>query len=412
MLKPKQEVISYVRQYGARLSRIRNGLNTLYKSITDRFNIPASEILDIINENINDEDIDDFYLYAICYFLREESDGIDLKSIFTKVELSSYCRRKYKAPEVQFPIRIKCIQITDEQWIGKTDVNFLMLLNHFQMINYNINAQRTMRKVVNGDNISYKIYVNNAAVERIRSAFDDKIYIPDTITLGLVPEADPSFYYDEEENELIIESIKYFDIPDGYHRYLAMIREKETNKSFNYPMELRIINFAEDKTKQFIYQQDQKTKMKRVDSDSMNMNSISNRIVDKLNENSSFYFAGQISRNDAKINYSLLSAAINYYYFKNKTIQKKDQARIIIETVNELCSYFNKIIEANSDLLDKTLSNLEIMFMVYYAKEKGCGFSERKLKEIFGVLNSEEVVKKCKWLSNTTSMHNIIKNIV
>lgn len=412
MIKPKSELLSYINKHALSLSRKRKGLNKLYERIKERFEVPEGEIVDIVNGNVNEESANEFYLFTIAYCLKGYPGYVDPKTFFTEPEFNSYSRRKYKEPKLEYPIRIKCIQVADDQWIGKTNVNFLMNLNRFQMINYNINAQRTMRRVVNGDNISYKIFVNNVAVKKIQNSFHNKAYIPDTITLGITSEADPEFYYDEETCELVIDKINYFDIPDGYHRYLAMIRERDEDKSFDYPLELRVVYFDENKTKQFIFQQDQKTKMKKIDSDSMDMNSMSNIITDKLNTNC--YLAGNINRNDGIINYSVLSSVINFYYFKGQNINKKEQMKIVMNVSTELKTGINMIIDKCPSLLDKKFwGNQDIMFTVYAIKTGIYQeLSEEDIKNIYQKLDEEDIRNQFKYFVPTKKFNTIIENIV
>ena len=104
------------------------------------------------------------------------------------------------------------------------------------------------------------------------------------------------------------------DILDGYHRYIAISQVVREYPEWDYQMELRITTFTEEKAKQFIYQNDQKTQMRRINSESMNQYSPSNIVVEKLNTNPSSNIRGQISRNNGNIDFSFLSAVIHTCY--------------------------------------------------------------------------------------------------
>ena len=133
-------------------------------------------------------------------------------------------------------------------------------------------------------------------------------------------------------------------------------------------MELRIVNFTEDKAKQLIYQEDQKTKMRKVDSNSMNMNKAANIVVTRLNENVICNLKGLISRNEGIINFGDLAELVDYFYFKNVT---KEKERIItINAVKELTDNFNMLTEYNTDYLEhkidyKTLLTAMFCFDFY-----------------------------------------------
>ena len=137
----------------------------------------------------------------------------------------------------------------------------------------------------------------------------------------------------------------------------------DKNPDFNYPMELRIVMFSEDKVKQFIYQEDQKTKMKKIDSDSMNMNAPENLVVERLNRDVIFNLKNKIGRNGGSINYGELASIIKYFYFRGQGADKS--VRRIIEVENEIKNKFNRLTEAYPDLLDKNYSFAELMIIFY-----------------------------------------------
>lgn len=126
------------------------------------------------------------------------------------------------------------------------------------MINYNVNAQRTMQRVIKGDKELYRITLNKHAVNSIRRSFESGEFIPNTITLNIPEDPENEFYYNEKNSELVIKNINHFDISDGYHRYVAACQAYDQNDKFNYPLEIRIVSFDNDKVKKFIFQEDQK----------------------------------------------------------------------------------------------------------------------------------------------------------
>ena len=317
-------------------------------------------------------------------------EGIDyiqktdyIKEFFTEIEIKQYKREKLEKDIVKFPIRIKCDQVAPDQWIGASNAEFFMELRRAQLIKYNANAQRVMKRIIKDENILYKLIPNKLAIKAIRTLMQKNMYIPTTITLNIPYDSDAKFYFDEMARELVIEEIDMFDISDGYHRFLAMCEESDKNKNFSYPMEIRVINFTDEKTRQFIYQEDQKTKMAKGHSNAMNMNRPSNNVVDKLNkETPTFDFKGQIGLNEGTINYTALSDVIEYFYFR----KKKEYSNIDIKNAREdIKIKLNALAEYDSKYITKVLGIKELALIFYVFDQesdldKACKIIDKALK--------------------------------
>lgn len=211
----------------------------------------------IISNRAGLKNITSLQLFCTIDSIDKALNENNLAKFYTPNEITNYTKYRDKI-SISFPLEIHCIKINNEQYIGKCDVDFLIALRNSQLINYNKNAQRTLRRVAKGDSEYYEISINKTAVKRIQEAYRTGTFISNTITLNIPQDVESDFYYEEKEHKLIINSIEHFDITDGYHRYVAMCKEKDKNPNFNYDMELRLVNFSLDKTRQFIYQEDQK----------------------------------------------------------------------------------------------------------------------------------------------------------
>ena len=361
MIKTKEELANKIKPLCERVLFDKEKLNSILQNIQTSFNIPTGITMDLLTGRTNLEDTNEFILFVLCTCLDKELEKNNTNKFFTPSEIEGYSKSKYQEEVIKFPIEIKCIPVTADQWIGSVDVDFIMKLRKAQLINYNVNAQRTLQKVIRGERSYYKITLNKDAINKISESMNNGNYIPNTITLNMPETAD--FSYDDSKNILSIKSLDHFDISDGYHRYIAMGQLKDRNSEFNYPMELRIVMFSEDKVKQFIYQEDQKTKMKKIDSDSMNMNAPENLVIERLNRDVMFNLKNKIARNNGSINYGELAAVIKYFYFRGQITDKS--VRRIIEVENEIRDKFNKLTEAYPDLLDKNYSFAELMIVFY-----------------------------------------------
>lgn len=402
MIKTLQETYQYMLNQGEKILLEYKGSDNLSQYVYDKYNVPKGIIIDYLCGRIGLEGANEFILYTILDGLDYVRSEKSIENYFTKVEQKTYSKQKYKKQEISFPIKIKCMQVGYDQWIGISDIKFLMELRAAQLINYNTNAQRTMEKVIKGESEYYKITLNEGAIKSIRNLCHNKAYIPNTITLNIPDGDDNDWFYDEKTKELIINKLDYFDISDGYHRYIAFSRESDSDSSFNLPIELRIVNFPDDKVKQFIFQEDQKTQMKKIDSKSMNMNAPSNIVLERLNESFDFYYKGEISRNEGKINFSKLSLIVDYYYFKNNTENINQQIR---DTVKQLKTGINDLSDVYPELFERELGLKELMFMVALInKKKGqIKCSREQLDKYLKNINTDKINKLFYNRTNVTS---------
>lgn len=362
MLKNRSELESFLEKQCETIVFNTKVCTKIREYMYEKYNIPTGTTMDMIARNILSSQTE-FVLFCLV-------DGIDYANktnhkveFFTELEINKYITEKFKNETIKFPIRIKCMQVASDQWIGATNTKFFMELRKAQLVRYNANAQRVMKRIIKGESVLFKLVPNKIAIKAISSLLEKGMYIPTTITLNIPYDSDADFYYNEDENELVIKSIDSFDISDGYHRFLAMCEESDKNNKFDYPMEIRVVNFTDEKTRQFIFQEDQKTKMAKSDSNSMNMNRPSNIVVDRLNQMSTFEFRGQIGLNEGTINYAALSNVIEYFYFNNK---RKEYTNVDIRNARDnIKEKLNTLAEYNDKYITKVLGEKELALIFY-----------------------------------------------
>lgn len=331
----------------------------LANSVFNKHNIKQTRILDFCTGREKLSKASEFELYSML----ECVDKDNTNQFFTEQELLLY--KDYKVEEklkIIFPIRIKCVKVDECQYIGKISAQFLMNLRSMSLIHYNKNAQRVMHQKIQNKKVSYVISVNESAINKIAESFKQNIFIPNTITLNIPFDEASSYHYDETNSELVIDSIRAFDISDGYHRYLAISRLYDQDNTFDYPMEVRIINFEDSKTRTFIFQEDQKTKMRRIDSASMNMNDKANSIVNELNKDSSFILKGKVTP-VGSINSSLLAG-----YIRALLLPKDDTENMMVYGILriKIRDEFNDVINrANETYYNRPFTKEEIGIITY-----------------------------------------------
>lgn len=360
MIKSKDEFISYI---GKRLDLYalnKDAVEKMQKYMMDKYNFRLSEAADLITQKspLTTENV--YVCFCVADALAQIDNRVKLEDWFTDKEISTFSSETIQRDKFKFPIIIPAVQITDDQWIGTCDCDFLMKLREAQKIYYNTNTQRTLQRIVKNGQESYRIMLNRTAVQEIKTAYDNETYIPDTISLNM-PD-DTEFWYNAEKREIVIESLDHFDIIDGFHRYTAMCMEKDANPDFNYPMELRIVQYDEIKAKQFIWQQDQKTKMKKLDSESLNVSAPENIVAEKLNRNPMFNLHGELNRNGGKIALQDFVNVVRFLYFKG--VKKEDERKLINAVTNDLFNKLNYVSDNDDKIFSEALSRTDIITLV------------------------------------------------
>lgn len=288
--------------------------------------------------------------------------NVDPEMAYSSAQIEKYLEWEYSSPKLPKNLEYEMIQITDDQWIGKITAAQLMQLRDAQIINYNENTQRVMRRVTNGKIEFYEIALNQKAIMQLEKLYLSGTYIPNTITLNM-PEGT---FYTYTNGLLTIQQMDHFDITDGYHRYIAMSNLYNDDNTFDYPMVLCITNYSQDKARQLIWQEDQKTKMARIDSESMNMNSLANKIVTRLNMSSTFNLAGMISSNGGLINAAEFAEIIRIVFFPVSRLSSKQmELTALIETEKKLNEKINFVTAMDTSLLGEKWSRNFLYCLIY-----------------------------------------------
>jgi len=335
----------------------KNERREVCREIYARFNIPIELSSDVITFRKDVRELSNFVVFCFLFVLENECLGL----YFTKKEIEVLSEEKWEQKKIEFPLIFDgMVQIADDQWIGRTSLQTLMKFKDAQLINYDENEQRTFRRVKNGDTEVFKIFINKKNVDEIKQLLESGLYIPDDITLNMPLGSE----FEYSNYSMRIDSLPNgkFNIIDGYHRWLSMSQIYNFDRQFDYPMELRIVNYPTEKAEQLIFQKDQKTVMKKADSNTYNQYSSANKIVQRLNQDPASYIQGCIGRNNAIINMQSLVSLVNYFYCRSS---KTQDIAFIIETKNKLQSKFNSLIESDTQLLKEKWSEKELFVIMY-----------------------------------------------
>ena len=361
--KSREQLNEYMEEL-LRKKWTRNSRRELYDNIYKKFNIPFGIVEKMIMIKRNIREFSSFEIFAVLYFL----DRNALSKFFTEDEINNLSSAKLESDEITFPITFRpMVQITPDQWIGKTTLKQIMELKNSGFINYAENEQRAMKIIKHGrsGDIILTPWVNKKSVREIAQAMKTGNYIPDPITLNIPDGSEFEF----DGDELIVNSLTkgMFNLDDGYHRYLAMSLLYDEDESFDYPMELRIIGFSNAKANLFIYQQNKKNPMKSISSDVMDPNSISNMIIQRINQDPGCNIHGMIGHNGEAINDGILNKLISFFFVHD--VRDDNKMQFVISLKNDLVRKFNCLTEQDQIYLSRYSNEMLVVIMFVFASD-------------------------------------------
>lgn len=330
------------------------------ESLYKEFNIPIRLSGEILGFTKDIDELGSKGIYLMYCILKTINPTV-VNKVFTEVEKSGFDREKYPETKIEFPLKFKMFPVSDDQWIGCITAKDLINLGRSDLIRYEADTQRVMKRIVRGENVFYKISLVKKAVKEIKELLSKGKYIPNTITLN-IPLDDSDYVYDNEAKELIIKEIKAFNIIDGYHRYKALSDLINEDENFDYGLELRITNFDNDKANMFIWQEDQKNRMPKVQSETYNSNNLVNRIVKRLNDHSGSLLNGQVYRNGGIIDPADLVPCIQYLYLKENP---KNESQALVTISSEIMQRLNAAIESDYTITQNKLEFLDVAILMY-----------------------------------------------
>lgn len=325
--------------------------------LSEKYNVPIAMSSDIMAQRKDLSEYNEFILFAFTDILKPTK----VSEYFTDKEIKLYSGQKLQLNSRKFPIELHMIKVTDDQYIGATSAQFLMKLREQQLINYNPDTQRALRIILKGGTKIARPYVDHTNVKEIRESYRDNTFIPNMITLNInLDDELANYHYDDRTETFTVSDLTAFDMVDGYHRYLGMGGNYDMDNSWDYPMMLQITTFSVGKAKQFIWQEDHKTKMKITDAVTYDQYNPGNMVVSRLNTDPSCYMNGKININDGLIDAGVMSSVINRLWFPTKPDRKE-----VIMTSKDIQFRLNSFTEDIIEYMDKKWDTYEIIMVLY-----------------------------------------------
>ena len=391
----KKDMVISLRKRLNRVALEKNGPSSVAEFCYDKFNYPKSDIMDLVTDRVSLYDATDETAYCLAFAVDTLYNTDYITTYYSPKEIEKYKNFKVSRERSIKEIIIPAIEIeADRQWIGSISAKELLEWEKLGKIRYNTEKQRVRKQFIRKGEIAYKLDVKERSVKQIADLMQRGEYIPDIITLDLPADEDSSlnWRYDRDKRDFVIKNIDHFDITDGFHRLLAMKRCKMSDPAFDYPMELRITLFSIHRTQAFIYQQDQKNKMSVTNSNSMNKDRASNKVVERLNENGNgCNISGQIKRSGGVLDYSALSDIVEYYWFNSKG--KKYSNKDIADVMAEVRTIINVFVDTNPEYYEKYIDFKILATYFYFIKGANIepGIAARRVVELYNTGRLDEI---------------------
>lgn len=326
-----------------------------------QYKMPLFRANTIMSFNLALDEIKDIEVFWIMSALNHLfTANIDLTLYFTEIEIENYSVMKWRnEAESNFPLTIKCLPVSDRQWIGTVEARDIVKWRN-SFLRYNKNIQRRLRTVVRGGKTYEEITLKEGSVKRIKELLLQRKFVPNTITLNMGDDCE--YYYDDAQTSLVITSADHLDLTDGYHRLVALSKVLEENPDYDLTMELRITAFSESLANHFIWQEEQRNVMPKNVIQSYNLDDIGNRIVKKVNEDPTCNLCGNITRGGL-CDFSTFADMLSYCLLREMPQEEKKRALITVS--KDMVMSINTITENDPDMISRKFTAKDIRILVY-----------------------------------------------
>lgn len=321
----------------------KENINHLQKILMQQHQYPFSKSAEILMgikplKKISEQEL--YWLTDTLNAFKQEKgityfDQIHLDNFFSNSEKTSYKNSLYieEKNEIYPIIFDNLIRVSVDQWVGVLDVDTINNLYNAQIINYNKNTQRNLLMRVQNGVETYHINLKQKSVNEIKESLHKQVFIPNDISFNLNLDNE-ELEYDISDTSITIYKGQV-DIIDGYHRFRAMIKEKEENPEFKYNTIINIMNFDEMKANNYIAQQDKRNKIDKQFVKTLDANNPIYLTIARLNEDATSYLYGYIGRG-LLIDKVYLFGLINESYKIQDRREAMAVARYIKTVINAL----------------------------------------------------------------------------
>lgn len=323
----KRGLYQDLRQYFEKYCTQKDNLYKIQIDLMQAHHYPRGKSAEVLMGIKPLKDISEEELYWIAGALNKINDSNNVSSHLKSINLEQYFSNKEKTAYKNsqwieesnqiYPIVFdNLIRVAIDQWVGVLDIDTICDLYKAQVINYNKNTQRNLVRRERHGSVSYHINLKQKSVKEIQESMHRKTFIPNDLSFNLNLDNE-ELDYETSDNSIIVHSGQ-LDIIDGYHRFRAMIKEKEVNPDFTYTTIVNFMNFDETKANSYIAQQDKRNKIDKQFVKSLDSNNPVYLTVARLNEDATSYLYGCIGRGLCIENAYLFELINDFYKIQDR----------------------------------------------------------------------------------------------
>lgn len=330
------------------------------KSMVYMFNVPVGDTVDIFNGKLPVEGMSLDTLYKVSKVLHElyqhqeevsfDLDKLDVVNYFTETQIRQFSLKIQDEEPVGDIVFDKFLELNPDQYLVVASIDEIIRWRDSRRIKYNEKTQRKMTiRESNGLEIK-SVTLNAKARGKIHELMENDEFISNTLTLNVNPDYHPTPYI-TKDGKLVIPEESEIDMSDGFHRYLEMTSVKDKNNTWKYRSAFYITVFNEEKSNQFIWQEDHKNHLAKEQRDTMSKIDEVNYLLERLNTSSDFHLKGSLT--DEKL---FVMNKVIHSLFEDK--ENKLDRKTGIKLYKTIETNMNSLIE-EKDLYDKEITKQE-----------------------------------------------------
>lgn len=239
------------------------------------------------------------------------------------------------------------VQVNDDQWVGVLSSQTIGKLYNSNRILYRPETQRGMRAIKSRDAIIYRVDYNVDAINAIADLLLEGSFISNILTFNVLKNGDDNIRYDGDSFEIFIGRDSEINVADGFHRSYGLLKALAIRPDLDYNWEIRLCNWDVEKAQRFIYQEDNRTPLRREYKESLNKQKFENIIVNNLNERPQnelqFKIATDVNAvkaGDAYVMFNTLAETINDVFMIKSQRDANKTTDFLIEFFNELIGIY------------------------------------------------------------------------
>lgn len=331
------------------------------KMLEEEYNLLPPTYMEYILGARDLYDLDENILFYLLNAVNDIHPGtFDASKYFSNLEIRKFSNAKYEfVTEEKYPYIIEGVtEVAADQWVTVMNLDVIKDMYDKQLLIYNPNTQRELKKKIRNGEVYYTINICKASVNDIKNDLLSGIFVPNDLSFNLNLD-NPDIEYEVDENRIIITNGQ-LDIIDGFHRFKGAMLAKKENTELQFSFVINIMNFDERKACSFIDQENKRNKISTTYTRSLNANNPTRIIVDRINTSPNSLMRGLIGKEGTNV-----VSLTDIFELIDITYNTKNMTRSdLLKTANHIVKVINMCIENDEKYLEK-MSILELGIIIY-----------------------------------------------